>query len=233
MVQKTNFSGRSKHIKVKTAKGRRLSSTRWLQRQLNDPYVQEAKRMGYRSRAAFKLTELDDRFKLFKKGQVVVDLGCAPGGWTQIVVDRIQPLKFDGYAVGIDLQEMEDLAGATLITSDFTSDDGLRLLSEAINGREVDVVISDMAPKNSGHPPTDHLRIMGLAEMAYYFAKDVLKPGGHFLAKVLQGGTESDLLTELKTNFTVVKHAKPEASRKDSKEMYVLAMNFKGKEREK
>jgi len=202
---KTSLSGREKSVKVKTARGRKLSSTRWLQRQLNDPYVQEANRRGYHSRAAFKLIELDDRFNFLKVGQKVVDLGCAPGGWTQVAAERIEAEKNpNGHVIGIDLQEVEPIAGATLLQGDFMEDDAPDRLKEVIGG-SVDVVLSDMAAKASGHSATDHLRIMGLVEAAVYFAEEVLKP------------------------FKTVRHAKPPASRKDSSEMYVLASGFRGK----
>ncbi|MBO6520004.1 MAG: RlmE family RNA methyltransferase [Rhodospirillales bacterium] len=215
---------RGLHTRVKTAKGRRPSSTRWLQRQLNDPYVQEAKRQGYRSRAAFKLIELDDKFRFLKKGAKVIDLGAAPGGWTQVAMARIGA---DGHVVGIDLQEMEAIPGADLIQGDFLDDDAPDRL-KALLGGHADVVLSDMAAASTGHPQTDHLRIMGLLEVAVDFAADVLAPGGAFVGKVLQGGTENDLLAALKRDFKTVKHAKPPASRSDSAEIYVVATGFRG-----
>ncbi len=215
---------RGLHTRVKTAKGRRLSSTRWLQRQLNDPYVQEAKRQGYRSRAAFKLIELDDKFRFLTKGAKVIDLGAAPGGWTQVAMSRIGA---DGHVVGIDLQEMEAIPGADLIQGDFLDDDAPDRLKALLGGR-ANVVLSDMAAASTGHPQTDHLRIMGLLEVAVDFAADVLAPGGAFVGKVLQGGTENDLLTALKRDFKTVKHAKPPASRSDSAEVYVVATGFRG-----
>lgn len=224
---KTSLPNREKSVKVKTARGRKLSSTRWLQRQLNDPYVQEANRRGYRSRAAFKLIELDDRFNFLKPGQKVVDLGCAPGGWTQVCAERIEAEKNpNGHVIGIDLQEIEPIAGATILHGDFMEDDAPARLKAAIGG-SVDVVLSDMAAKASGHPPTDHLRIMGLVEAALYFAEEVLKPEGWFVAKVLQGGAEDSLLKQMKKSFKTVRHAKPPASRKDSSEMYVIANGFR------
>lgn len=218
---------RGLHTRVRTAKGRKLSSTRWLQRQLNDPYVLEAKRLGYRSRAAFKLAELDDKFKLLKPGMRIVDLGAAPGGWTQVALERIGA---KGHVVGIDLQAIEPIAGAHLIEADFLDDAALPLLFEALDGK-ADIVLSDMAASASGHPQTDHLRIMGLLEAAADFAAQVLKPGGAFLGKTLQGGSENDLLAMLKRDFEVVKHAKPPASRSDSAEMYVIATGFRGNAR--
>ncbi len=226
---KTVQARRDKTVRVKTARGRKLSSTRWLQRQLNDPYVQEANRLGYRSRAAFKLIELDDRFQFLKPGQKVVDLGCAPGGWTQVCAERIEAEKNpDGHVIGIDLQEIDDIAGATILVGDFMADDAPDRLKEAIGG-PVDIVLSDMAAAASGHPQTDHLRITGLVEAAVYFAVEVLKPNGWFIAKVLAGGTDNDLLTEIKKHFQTVRHAKPPASRKDSSETYLLASGFRGK----
>lgn len=215
---------RGLHTRVKTAKGRRLSSTRWLQRQLNDPYVQEAKRLGYRSRAAFKLIELDDKFGFLQKNAKVIDLGAAPGGWTQVAMERIGE---GGHVIGIDLLEMEAIPGADLIQGDFLDDDAPERLN-ALLGGQADVVLSDMAAASTGHPQTDHLRIMGLLEVAADFAADVLAPGGAFVGKVLQGGTENELLAALKRDFKTVKHAKPPASRSDSAEVYVVATGFRG-----
>lgn len=222
---------RNLFVKVKSAKGRKVSSTRWLQRQLNDPYVIEARRLGYRSRAAFKLLELDDKFSVLKPGIKVVDLGAAPGGWTQVAVARTKSETHpDSKVIGIDLQEMEPILGATLITKDFTEDDAPDILKDLLGG-PADLVLSDMAPRSTGHTQTDHMRIMGLCEMALLFAEEVLAQGGTFMAKVLQGGTENQLLNSMKTNFKTVKHAKPPASRKDSSEMYVVATGFRGKNR--
>ncbi len=216
---------RGLHTRVKTAKGRKLSSTRWLQRQLNDPYVQEAKRLGYRSRAAFKLIELDDKFGFLKKNAKVIDLGAAPGGWTQVAMERIGE---GGHVIGIDLLEMEAIPGADLIQGDFLDDDAPERL-RALLGGQADVVLSDMAAASTGHPQTDHLRIMGLLEVAADFAADMLAPGGAFVGKVLQGGTENELLAALKRDFKAVKHAKPPASRSDSAEVYVVATGFRGR----
>ncbi len=218
--------GRMLHTRVKTARGRKNSSTRWLQRQLNDPYVIEARRQGYRSRAAFKLKELDDRFHLLKPGQRVVDLGCAPGGWTQIAVERVDPEKTGGQVVGLDLLAMDPVAGATNFVCDFTDDDAPDRL-KALLGGPVDIVLSDMAANTTGHPPTDHLRIVALLELAYAFACEVLAPGGAFVAKVFQGGAEADFLATMKRDFTTVRHAKPPASRKDSAETYIVATGFR------
>jgi len=225
---KTPQARRDKTVKVKTARGRKSSSTRWLQRQLNDPYVQEANRLGLRSRAAFKLIELDDRFKFLKPGQKVVDLGCAPGGWTQVAAERIEAEKNpNGHVVGIDLQEVEEIPGATILQGDFMENEAPDLLKEAMGG-PADVVLSDMAAAASGHPQTDHLRITALVELAVYFAQEVLKKDGWFIAKVLAGGTETELLKEMRKHFDKVQHAKPPASRKDSSETYVVASGFKG-----
>ena len=210
--------------RVKTARKRTVSQTRWLERQLNDPYVARAKREGYRSRAAFKLLEIDERFKLLKPGQRIVDLGAAPGGWSQVAA-RI--LGESGRIVGIDLLEIEPMPGATFITLDFLDPSAPERLTELLGGR-ADLVLSDMAANTTGHKKTDHLRIIGLAEVAAEFAREILAPGGAYLAKVFQGGTEGDLLTELKRDFASVRHVKPQASRADSSELYVLATGFRG-----
>ena len=224
----TKFGGRGLSTRVMTAKGRKPSSTRWLQRQLNDPYVAEAQRLGYRSRAAFKLIELDDRFHFLAPGKRVLDLGAAPGGWSQVSAARVEATgKGGGSVVGFDLLEIEPIPGVTLLVGDFMDDDAPARITEAIGG-PVDVVLSDMAAAATGHTQTDHLRIIGLLEMAYDFAKEVLAPDGVFVAKVLQGGTENDLLAELKKSFASVRHAKPPASRADSAEMYVVASGFRG-----
>lgn len=215
-------------VKVKTAKGRKLSSTLWLQRQLNDPFVAKAKALGYRSRAAFKLVELDEKFGLLKKGARIVDLGCAPGGWCQVAVKAVGP---KGRVVGIDYLGMEPVDGADTLELDFLDDDAPDRLKALLDG-PADVVLSDMAQPATGHRPTDHLRIVALCEAALDFAEDVLAPGGAFACKVLQGGTERALLDRLKTVFTSVKHAKPESSRADSAEMYVVATGYRGGEGE-
>ena len=214
-------------MRVKTARGRTVSSQRWLQRQLNDPYVAEAKKRGYRSRAAFKLLQLDDQFRFLKPGGRVVDLGAAPGGWTQVAVERVKPGKGGGVVVGIDLTAIEPIAGATVLAKDFYDDDAPALLEELLGG-PADVVLSDMAAAATGETQVDHLRIMGLAEAAHEFACQVLKPGGSFVAKVLRGGTERTLLDRLKRDFAKVRHVKPEASRADSAEMYVVGTGFRG-----
>ena len=216
-------------VRVKTAKKRSTSSTRWLQRQLNDPYVVEAKRLGYRSRAAFKLVQLDDRFHMLKPGRRVVDLGAAPGGWTQVAVARVKAGQpGGGTVVGIDILPWDAVAGAIVLVEDFLSDAAPGLLERALDG-PADVVLSDMAAPTTGHPATDHLRIVGMVEVALDFAMRVLAPGGTFVAKVFQGGTEGELLALLKRSFTTVRHAKPAASRPDSAETYVVAQGFRGR----
>lgn len=219
--------GRSLKIRVKTARKRSLSSTLWLQRQLNDPYVAMAKREGYRSRAAFKLAELDDRYRLLKPGQRLVDLGAAPGGWSQVAVQRIGADKGRGGVVAIDLLEMEDIPGVEFTQMDFLDDSAPERV-RAMLGGGADGVMSDMAANATGHRKTDHLKIVALVELAAAFAREVLRPGGFFLAKVLQGGTEASLLAGLKRDFALVRHVKPQASRADSAELYVLATGFRG-----
>jgi 23S rRNA (uridine2552-2'-O)-methyltransferase len=219
---------RALKVRVKTAKKRRLSSTLWLQRQLNDPYVAAAKRDGYRSRAAFKLSEIDEKYALLKPGQVVVDLGAAPGGWSQVAADRVRATDGNGAVVAIDLSEMAPIPGVTILHADFMEERAPDRLMEALGGRKADAVLSDMAAPATGHPGTDHLRIMGLAEAALDFALQILAPGGFFLCKVLQGGTERALLDTMKRAFTTVRHVKPKASRADSAELYVLATGFRG-----
>ena len=215
--------------KVKTAKKRKPSSTRWLQRQLNDPYVHEARKQGYRSRAAFKLRELDDRFHLLKAGLRVVDLGAAPGGWTQVAVERVKPGTGSGGAVvGIDILDWDPVPGATALVGDFLADDSPERLKQALGG-PADLVLSDMAAPATGHASTDHLRIVAMVEVALDFAMDVLAPGGAFVAKVFQGGTERTLLETLKRAFASVRHAKPPASRAESAETYVVATGFRGR----
>jgi 23S rRNA (uridine2552-2'-O)-methyltransferase len=209
--------------RVRTARSRSASSTRWLERQLNDPYVRRAKAENYRSRAAYKLLELDERFGLLKGVHAVVDLGIAPGGWAQVVRRRMPQAK----VVGIDLLPTEPIEGVTILQMDFMDDSAPERLKQALGGA-ADLVLSDMAANTVGHQQTDHLRTMGLVETAFEFAKEVLKPGGAFVAKVLAGGADSALVSELKRHFATVKHAKPPASRKDSSEWYVVAQGFKG-----
>ena len=215
---------RQMHTRVKTARGRKNSSTRWLQRQLNDPYVKLAQLEGYRSRAAYKLLEIQEKFEILKQGDCVVDLGAAPGGWCQ-VASKIVGKK--GKVVGIDFQEMDAIEHVSFLQHDFMADDAPEKLYVLLDGRRPNVVLSDMAAFSTGHTQTDHFRIMGLCEVAFQFAKECLEEGGHFAAKILQGGTEGELLTELKKSFRVVKHFKPPASRKDSAEMFVVATGFR------
>ena len=224
----TEMTGRLLHTKVKSARGRKNSSTAWLQRQLNDPYVAEAKTRGLRSRAAFKLMQLDDRYKLLKSGDAVVDLGAAPGGWTQVAVDRVGAEKGKGKVLAVDILEMEPMPGAEVMQLDFTEDDADVKVKEALGG-PANAVISDMAAPTTGHRQTDHVRIVMMCELALAFAIDVLAPDGVFIAKVLKGGTENELLEQMKKNFSTVRHAKPEASRADSREAYVVATGFRGK----
>jgi len=210
-------------VRVKTGKGRKLSSKLWLERQLNDPYVARARREGYRSRAAYKLIEIDDKHRFLKKGARVVDLGAAPGGWSQVAAKRIGA---SGKIVGIDLLEMDAVSGVEFAVLDFldpTAPDKLKVML----GGEADVVLSDMAANATGHRKTDHIKIVALVEAAAEFAREVLKPGGAFLAKVIQGGTEGALLAQLKRDFASVKHVKPDASRADSAELYLLATGFR------
>lgn len=213
---------------VKTAKKRSSASTQWLQRQLNDPYVALAKKEGYRARSAFKLIELDDKFHFLAPGKRVVDLGAAPGGWTQIAVGRVKSTPENPLVVGLDLLEMDPMPGAKTTQLDFLDDRAPDVLKEMLGGHKADVVLSDMAPNTTGVRSVDHLRIMGLLETAYAFACEILNPGGTFVAKIFQGGTEQNLLAEMKKKFQTVKHAKPPASRKESSEFYVVATGFKG-----
>lgn len=217
-------SGKDPHERLKTAKKRTASSARWLSRQINDPYVKQAKAEGWRSRAAFKLIELDERFALLKGRQRVVDLGIAPGGWSQVVRKKSPSAR----VVGIDLLPTEPIEGVTIFEMDFMAEEAPAALEGALDGPP-DLVLSDMAANTVGHKQTDHLRTMGLVETAVDFAVNTLAPGGAFVAKVFAGGTDGDLLTILKRNFTSVKHAKPPASRKDSSEWYVIAQGFKGR----
>ncbi|MCX8954257.1 RlmE family RNA methyltransferase [Ruegeria sp. NA] len=230
-----NNSGRGQRdlkVKVKTARGRKLSSTRWLERQLNDPYVKRAQTEGYRGRAAYKIMELDDKFRFLVPGARVVDLGCAPGGWCQVAVKRVNALgeksgKRIGTVLGIDLQEVEPVAGADTHVLDFMEDDADQKVKDWLGGK-ADVVMSDMAAASSGHKQTDHLRIIALCETAAHFAFDVLEEGGTFVAKVLAGGAEGDLQKLLKQKFQKVAHVKPPASRSDSSEKFVIATGFRG-----
>lgn len=221
-MKSKSSSGRPLFVRLKSSRGRTISSQRWLTRQLNDPYVQQAKLDGYRSRAAYKLIEIDEKFKILKKGIVIVDLGAAPGGWTQVALDRVGE---KGTVIGIDITPMEPLTGAHLMCGDFCDLEVVTALKEAL-GKSAHVVLSDMAASSTGHPQTDHIRIMGLAEEAFLFSQEVLEKGGNFVAKVLQGGTEKDLLMLLKKHFEKVVHFKPASSRKESAEMYVVALGF-------
>jgi 23S rRNA (uridine2552-2'-O)-methyltransferase len=208
--------------KIKTAKGRKTSSTRWIERQLNDPYVTKAKQLGYRSRAAFKIKEIDEKYNILKEGMYVVDLGAAPGGWCQIALE-----KKCARVVGIDLLPIDEIPGVIFMQQDFMADAAPDMLKKALGGGRADVVMSDMAHNTTGHRDTDHLKIMALVEAGYDFALEVLKPGGTYLAKTFQGGAEIDLLNRMKKDFTIVRHVKPKASRQDSSEMYVMATGFR------
>lgn len=216
------------HVTVKTGGKRKLSSKLWLERQLNDPYVLRAKREGYRSRAAFKLKEIDDKFKLLKPGMAVVDLGAAPGGWSQIAATKVGAVEGKGKVVAIDLLEMPEIPGVVFAQLDFLDDSAPAKLREMLGGG-ADLVMSDMAANTTGHRKTDQLRIVGLVETAAAFACEVLKPGGAFLAKVFQSGADAALLAELKRDFATIRHVKPAASRQDSSERYLLATGFRGR----
>lgn len=223
-------------VRVKTAKGRKLSSTRWLQRQLNDPYVKMAKADGYRGRAAYKIRDIDDKYNFLTQGARVIDLGAAPGGWSQIAADRVNshgnnPKKKIGKIIGLDLSPIEHLDGCEFIEMDFLAEGAEEAVKALLQG-EADVVMSDMAPYTTGHKSTDHLRIMTLVEAAIYFAIDVLAKDGVFIAKVFEGGATSDLMMLLKQHFTKTQHFKPGASRSDSSEKFLIATGFKGKKHE-
>jgi 23S rRNA (uridine2552-2'-O)-methyltransferase len=235
MVKTTNMGGgtgrqsdRDLKVRVKTAKGRKIGSTLWLQRQLNDPYVARAKAEGLRSRAAYKLVEINERYKLLHKGMRVVDLGAAPGGWSQIAAPIVGSTADKPLIVGIDFLEMDPIDGVILLQKDFTDDDAPKLLIDALGGHKPDLVLSDMAAPTTGHRATDHLRIMALVELAADFAIQVLAPGGAFVSEVFQGGTEHELLAMLKRHFTPTVPAKPPASRPGSAETYLVAKGFKG-----
>jgi 23S rRNA (uridine2552-2'-O)-methyltransferase len=224
MARGEHRGGRPLAVRVRGARRRKPSSTEWLNRQLNDPYVAEAHRLGYRSRAAFKLIQLDERFHLLKPGMRIVDLGCAPGGWAQIAARRVGTQV---RVVGIDLLPTDPIEGATLLTGDFRDTDMAGHIRAALGG-PADLVLSDMAAPATGHAATDHLRVVALAEGAFAFAESVLKPGGAFVAKVFQGGAEGELLAALKRAFAEVRHAKPAASRAESAETYVVAKGLRG-----
>ena len=216
-------------VRLKSARQRTTSQQRWLERQLNDPYVAAAQREGLRSRAAFKLTEIDERYGLLKPGQRILDLGAAPGGWTQIAVDKVKAREGRGQVIAIDYLEMGAIPGATILMLDFLDDSAPEKLRKLLRDGGADIVLSDMAAPTTGHAGTDHLRIMALAETALEFAREVLAPGGAFLCKMFQGGTERELLATLKRDFKIVRHVKPPASRKESSELYVLATGFRGR----
>lgn len=219
-----NIKNRFKAERVKTARGRKVSSTKWLQRQINDPYVKEAQKRGYRSRATFKILEINEKFKLFKKGYKVLDLGSAPGGWSQVIVDIVG----ENNVLATDILKMEPISGVKFIQKNFLDDDAKDVLINEMDGKKYDVVVSDMAANTTGDKKTDNLRTSNLVENALDFAIKVLKEGGSFVAKVFQGGAEKPIFDKLKANFKTVKHFKPESSRKDSIEMYVVAKDFRG-----
>jgi 23S rRNA (uridine2552-2'-O)-methyltransferase len=221
-------AGKSLKVRVKTGKGKTASQKIWLERQLNDPYVHEAKKLGYRSRAAFKLIEIDDKFKFLKSGGRIVDLGAAPGGWSQVAAKRVKAEEGKGKVVAIDMHSMDPITAVTIFKKDFYDEDAPKLLIEALGGDRADCVISDMAAHATGHRQTDVINIIALAEAGYYFATEILKPGGTYLAKVLRGGTENEILKLLKKDFASVKHVKPMASRDDSAELFVLALGYRG-----
>ena len=222
------FNNRPLKTKLHKNRKRSESSTRWLQRQMNDPYVAEAHRLGFRGRAAFKIQQLNNQFHFFKPGKRVVDLGCAPGGWTQVAVKAVRSTPENPLVVGMDLLPTAPIAGAILIQNDFTDEQAPQILQDLLQGHKVDIVMSDMAANTTGNHSTDHLRIKNLLKMAYAFAIQVLNPEGVFIAKIFQGGTENAFLAQMKRDFKVVKHVKPDASRKDSSEFYVVATGFKG-----
>ena len=216
-------------MRVKTARRRKASSTRWLERQLNDPYVAKARAEGYRARSAYKLIEIDDRYHLLKPGERVVDLGAAPGGWSEVAAERVRSTEADPLVVAVDYLDMEPLPGVIVLRKDFLDEDAPEAIRAALGGHPADVVLSDMAAPTTGHRQTDHIRTTALGEAAADFAASVLKPGGHFVAKVFQGGAEADLLSALKRDFASVHHVKPPASRVGSVELYLVAKGFRGR----
>jgi 23S rRNA (uridine2552-2'-O)-methyltransferase len=235
MVKTTNMGGgtgrqsdRDLKVRVKTSKGRKIGSTLWLQRQLNDPFVARAKAEGYRSRAAYKLIGINEKQHLLRRGQRIVDLGAAPGGWSQVAAREVGSTVENPLVVGIDYLDMDPIEGVILLKKDFNDEDAPQALIDALGGHKADVVLSDMASPTTGHRATDHLRIMALVEIAADFAIQILAPGGAFVAKVFQGGTEHELLAMLKQHFATTLHAKPPASRSDSAETYLVAKGFKG-----
>jgi 23S rRNA (uridine2552-2'-O)-methyltransferase len=215
-------------VRVKTAKRRKASSTAWLERQLNDPYVAKAKAEGYRARSAYKLIEIDDRYHLLKPGDRVVDLGAAPGGWSEVAADRVRSTGADPSVVAVDYLDMEPISGVVVLRKDLLDEDAPEAIRAALGGHQADVVLSDMAAPTTGHRQTDHIRTTALGEAAADFAVSVLRPGGHFVTKVFQGGAGSDLLTALKRDFQSVHHVKPPASRAGSVELYLVAKGFRG-----
>ncbi len=221
-------SGNSLKVRVKTSKSKTVSQKIWLERQLNDPYVQEAKKLGYRSRSAFKLIEIDDKYEILKPGYRVVDLGAAPGGWCQVAVKRVKAEEGKGVVVAIDMHSMDPIPSVIIFKKDFYDEDAPAVLIAALGGEQADCVLSDMATHATGHKQTDHINIIALVETGYVFAKSILKPGGTYLAKVLRGGTEGALLTSLKKDFRTVRHVKPMSSRDDSAELFMLATGFRG-----
>jgi 23S rRNA (uridine2552-2'-O)-methyltransferase len=228
-------SGRSpSRTKLNVVKNRKLTarSKEWLRRQINDPFVQQARAEGHRARAVYKLMQMDDKLKFLKPGKTIVDLGAAPGSWTELAVQRVQSLDGKGVVIGLDILEMQPVSGATIIQKDFNDDDAPAVLIELLGGRKADVVMSDMAANTTGHRHTDHLRVTHLVELAWDFAKQVLAQEGTFVSKVFQGGTEGALLVDLKKHFKKVQHIKPDASRKESPEVYLMATGFKGLQNE-
>jgi 23S rRNA (uridine2552-2'-O)-methyltransferase len=228
MEIKSNVLPRKTKIKLKTAKGRKISSTRWLQRQLNDPYVQQSRIDGYRSRAAYKLIEIHEKFSVFNKSNIVIDLGSCPGSWSQVAINYFKSKNIKNFKlIAVDLNIMDPIEGVEFIQGDFADENTLQEIIKVIGNNKVDLILSDMAPSSIGHAKTDHIRIMTLCEEAFYFAKDFLQKDGTFVAKILQGGAEKELLNGLKANFSSVKHYKPKASRADSAEIYIVAKGFK------
>ncbi|MCH9753666.1 MAG: RlmE family RNA methyltransferase [Alphaproteobacteria bacterium] len=221
----TSIKGRSLFVKVKTAKRRKKSSSFWLQRHFNDPYVVQSKKDGYRSRAAYKLLEIDTKFKVFRKNDVVLDLGAAPGSWAQVAQE-----KGASQVIGIDLLEVEPINNVEFIQEDFTTEEAYEKIKKSLDGKNVNIIISDMAPNMSGHKKVDHLRIIALCEEVFAFAQDHLAEGGSLVMKIFQGGAEGDLLKEIKRHFIKIKHFKPNSSRKASYEIYLIATGFKGKQ---
>ena len=214
-------------VRVKSAKGRKLSSTRWLERQLNDPYVREANRLGYRSRAAFKILEIDDKFKIFKPGQCILDLGAAPGGWSQVVANIVNSQSNSGQVLAIDILPIDALSGVRAMKLDIFEENAINLIKEEMIKPSADVILSDMAPSTTGHKATDHLRIVALLESALDIVDNLLSEGGTFIGKVFRGGTENQILNRMKRDFQLVKHIKPQSSRSNSSELYVVGINYR------